>query len=276
MTAEARARRNEASIVAPGHATAELATAFASKHTFAEAALTLLAPAIGADRNTLSTGYNYLERAGATSPKVVRVRAKYVVRPLWEQRSSGPPRLVSQWEQAGMEAPATPSQAVVVGQELRASVSRDELRRRIAWAADRDRAVASDCVELTEIEAVIHKAGRFQMDRHPARLARVESRWVAEVPDALLQPGFAGDQHALVDAPMDALMDAHHAGQIYVNVLGVGRRRGLGDDRRRGHAGCEPGRRSCRTRRGRRHRLVTPIRTLVTATEPRRSYRWRN
>lgn len=224
VTAEARAAK-WASIVAPGHDAAELAATFASKHVFAEAALTLLAPAIGAKLDALRTGYNYLTRDGEVPPNVVRVRAKFAERPPWEQRLSGPPLLASQWEQFGMKPPAQEPQRVLVGRELRVSAivkNRGGAARGLRIAIE----LSSECGELTQVEAVISKPGRFEMDRHTAQLVRVDGRWVAEIPDALLQPGFGGDPSALVGAPMDAMMDAHHAGQIYVNILGTARHAG--------------------------------------------------
>lgn len=224
ITAEARAAK-WAGILAPGHDATELAAVFAAKHVFAETALNVFAPAIGAELAALGTGYNYLTRDGKVPAEVVRVRARFAKRPPWEQRSAGPPRLASQWEEYGMEPPAVEPQRSLVGAELRVSAivkNRGGAARglRIAIAA------SSDCIELTQVEAVISKAGRFQMDRYPAPLVRVEDRWVAEISEANLQPGFGGARDALVGAPMPAMMDAHHAGQICVNVVGTGRTAG--------------------------------------------------
>ncbi len=225
VTPEARADK-WASILAPGHDATELAAAFASKHVFAEAALTVLAPAIGAELETLRTGYNYLTREAGAPAHAVRVRGTLANRPPWEKRRSGPPRLASQWEQHGMDAPASEAQRVLVAGDLHASavvVNRGGAARGLRIAIES----SNDCIELTSVEAVIHKPGRFQMDRHPAPLVREGGRYVAEIPDALLQPGFGGDAHALVGAPLDAMMDAHHAGQIHVNILGSAHHPGL-------------------------------------------------
>ncbi len=217
-----------ASILAPGHDVTELAAAFASKHVLAEAALGLLAPAIGAELEALHTGYNYLARGAGAPAHAVRIRGTFANRPPWEKRRSGPPRLASQWEQHAIDAPAPEAHRVLVAAEVRASaifVNRGGAARGLRIAIES----SSDCIELTSVEAVIHKAGRFEMDRHAAPLVREGDRYVAEIPAALLQPGFGGTAHELVGAPMGAMMDAHHAGQIHLNILGSACHAGLAD-----------------------------------------------
>ena len=223
-TPEARAAK-WASILAPGHDTRELAAVFAAKGVFAEAALDALAPAIGTDVSWLRTGYNYLVRDDAVPPHVVRVRARFAARPPWERRLVGAPRLTSQWEAVGMEPPPPAPHRVLEGHELRASAickNRGGAARGLRIVID----APGDCVELAQIEVVITKPGRFQMDRYPAPLVRVGGRFVVELPDVALQPAFAGDASELVGAPMDAMLDAHHAGQVHLNILGNARRAG--------------------------------------------------
>ena len=224
ITPAARADR-WANIVAPGHATAELAAAFAWKHIMAEAALTQFAPAIGADVALLATGYRYLTRAGDVPAAAVRIHARFTKRPAWENRTTGLPRLISQWARHGMEPPHVEPLRVLLGQPLHGHA----IAMNIGGAAQGLRiaiTASSECIELERVEVVITKPGRDKLDRSPATLMREDGRYVAELPEVMLQPGFAGAPHDLVDAPMDAMLAAQHAGQVHVNLIGSTRHAG--------------------------------------------------
>ncbi len=206
------------STLAPGHPEGELVAAFTSKHVLAEAALALLAPAIGADVGLLATGYNYLTSDGEVPSDAVRLHARYRKRPPWERRAAGPPRLASRWDQYETRPEPEP-QRVLVGAELRATtvvMNRGGASVGVTIAIT----LSSDALAVTAVEVVIAKAGRHAMDRHAVPVVWREGRWVAELPDAQLQPGFAGDLSDLAGAPTDAMLDAHNAGQIHLNLIG--------------------------------------------------------
>jgi hypothetical protein len=217
---EARAARWR-EVLAAGHDESELAAAFASKHVFAEHALALLAPAIGADEQILTIGYNSLVRDGR--PIGVRLGFRFARRPAWERRATGPTRLGSEWPD-GFVANREPTR-VLVGQAIQSSLAvknqgGGSRGLRVMLRAD------EPCIDISGLEVVVTRTGRFQMDRYPATPIQRGELFVADLEDVELLPGFAGDIVELADASLDARMDAMNAGKVHVNIHGSARKTG--------------------------------------------------
>lgn len=199
-----------------------LAAAFTRKGVFAEEALQPLAEAIGADHDRLAVGYNYL-REQALDPSAVVLGAVYRKQPAWTKRATGAPRFTSQWPEG--DEPEVWVAPLLVGQALQLSAV--VVNRGGAATGLRLEITSASSVELSRAQVVVHKPGRFQMDVYEASLVREGDRYAAELPEVALLPGFSGSLD-ITDAPMDAVMDVHHAGRLQVNLYGTALSSGRG------------------------------------------------
>ena len=226
VTPAARAAKWE-HLLADGHTRDELAAVFEHRGVFAEGALAPLAAALGIEHGLLATGYNYTTHDGDPPPaSLVRVRGVLSKRPAWERRLGGPPRFASIWERFGASPPAVEPQRVLEGQPVHLSAQLTN-NGGAATGMRIEIATTGDAVSLERIEVVISRSGQ-KMARHPAPLVRAGDLLVADFADVGLMPGAAAGLDTS-DAPMCAMMDAHHAGNIHLNVHGRTCRPGRAD-----------------------------------------------
>lgn len=86
-------------LLAPGKTIEDLVPVFSGEDLFAEAALPLLAEALGTEPGRLVLGYRYV-RELELPEEAVHLAWRAAERPAWEQPVTGPPRLLTPMEQA--------------------------------------------------------------------------------------------------------------------------------------------------------------------------------
>ncbi|MBT9561253.1 MAG: hypothetical protein IV100_34990 [Myxococcales bacterium] len=216
--------------LATGGSDDALSSVFGGGELFAEAALPMLALALGVDEGRLNQGQRYLAE-GSSGPLpdgsiVLGWRANQ--RPAWDVPAEGPPCLETTWQQAervwGLPRAEVTSYPEMAALGCRVQVSVTTMN---AGGASKGLVVevcSDDLVEWRKVQVVLGRPQREKWIERP--LAREGDAWVARFPDADLPPGQASHDVPMSSAAMMKAMHARSATQVHVNVIGIGTRVG--------------------------------------------------